>query len=135
MFRLLITLAAATLVLALGACVPGSGDEPEAAVAFDASRQCFFTSQVNGYSDAPDGSNGEERLIIHTGPNDSWLFEAFGNSCRELDFADGVALDTGTRTSLCTGATETLIVPRPGASPDRCSVRLLGKVIELPRQQ
>lgn len=133
--RLLIKCAAPVMAMAMSACVPASGDEPEAAVAFDASRQCFFASQINGYSDAPDGPNGEERLIIHTGPNDSWLFEAFGNSCRDLDFALGVALDTGTRTSLCTGATETLIVPRTGTSPDRCSVRLLGKVIEEPRSQ
>ena len=129
MSRLLITLAASTAVLALASCAQVER-EPEAAVAFDTSRQCFFTNSINGYSDAPDGPNGEERLIIHTGPNDSWLFEAFGNSCNELDFATGVALDTGTRTSLCTGATETLIVPRPGGPPDRCSVRLLGKVIE-----
>lgn len=134
MTRLAMTLVAPVLVLTLAGCTQVADDEPEVPVAFDTSRQCFFTSQINGYSDAPDGPRGQERLIIHTGPNDGWLFEAFGNTCNDLDFAEGVALDTGSRTSLCTGTTETLIVPRTGGTPDRCSVRLLGKVIEPPRQ-
>jgi hypothetical protein len=129
MKRLHLTLAASALTLA--GCAATSADQPEAPVAFDASRQCFFTSQINGFSNAPDGPNGEERLVVHTGPNDSWLFEAFGNSCNDLDFAQGVAFDPRTMTSLCTGTTETLLVPRPGGGPaERCSVRLLGKVIE-----
>lgn len=131
MSRLVPILTAATLALALAGCAATSGDEPEAPLAFDTSRQCFFTSQVNGYSDAPDGPNGEERLVVHTGPNDGWLFEAFGNTCNELDFAEGVAFDQRTMPSLCTGVTETLLVPRAGGGPlERCPVRLLGKVIE-----
>lgn len=135
MTRYVHTLAAGSLAVVLGACTQATDGQPQAQVAFDTARQCFFTSQINGYSDAPDGPDGEERLIIHTGPNDSWLFEAFGGSCRDLDFALGVGLDTGSRTSLCTGAMETLVVPRTGTTPDRCPVRLLGKVIEPPRQQ
>lgn len=131
MNRLHLTLAASALALTLGACAATTTDEPEAPVAFDTTRQCFFTSQINGFSNAPDGPNGEERLVVHTGPNDSWLFEAFGNSCNDLDFAQGVAFDPRTMTSMCTGTTETLLVPRPGGGPaERCSVRLLGKVIE-----
>jgi len=122
------TFATAPLVLLLGACAATTADEPEAPLTFDTSRQCFFASQINGYSDAPDGPGGEERLTVSTGVNDDWLFEAFGNTCRELDFAENVAFDTR-QLSLCTGTTETLLVPRGGSGPpDRCSVRLLGKV-------
>lgn len=122
--------AAVSLALLLGACAATSADQPETPLAFDTARQCFFTSQVNGYSEAPDGPNGEERLVVHTGPNDGWLFEAFGSTCRDLDFAEGVAFDARTMPSLCTGTTETLLVPRAGGGVERCSVRLLGKVIE-----
>lgn len=124
-------LLAGSLALLLGACAATSADQPEAPLAFDTSRQCFFTSQVNGYSDAPDGPGGEERLVVHTGPNDGWLFEAFGNTCSDLDFAEGVAFDRRTQPSLCIGSSETLLVPRAGGGTlERCPVRLLGKVIE-----
>lgn len=122
------TLLAAPLALALGACAATAPDTPEAPLAFDTSRQCFFTSQVNGYSEAPDGPGGEERLVVHTGPNDGWLFEAFGSTCQDLDFAEGVAFDQRTMPSLCTGASETLLVPRAGGGIERCPVRLLGKI-------
>lgn len=119
------------IALTLAACAAAPASEPQAPLAFDTSRQCFFTSQVNGYSDAPDGPNGEERLVVHTGPHDGWLFEAFGNTCHDLDFAQGVAFDPRAMPSLCTGASETLLVPRASGGPlERCPVRLLGKVIE-----
>lgn len=121
--------AIALLALVATGCTQ-TAREPEAQVAFDTSRQCFFTSQINGYSDAPDSPEGRERLIVHTGPNDRWLFEAFG-PCTELDFSLAIALDTDRRTSICTGAMETLVIPRfGGGNAERCPVRLLGKVIE-----
>lgn len=117
----------APLALALGSCAQVDS-EPEAQVAYDTSRQCFFTNNINGYSNAPDGPEGQDRLMVHTGVRDRWLFEVVG-SCIELDFAQAIALDTGSRTSLCTGAVETLLVPTFGRDrPERCTVRLLGKV-------
>ena len=121
--------AVALLALAATGCAQGVR-EPQAQVAFDTSRQCFFTSQVNGYSEAPDSPEGRERVIVHTGPRDSWLFESFG-PCNELDFSQAIALDTGSRASICTGAMETIVIPRfGGTNAERCQVRLLGKVIE-----
>lgn len=123
-------LAATGVALLAAGCTSGAPSEPEAQIAFDTSRQCFFTSSINGYGDAPDGPDGAERLVVSTGPRDDWLFEAIG-PCHELDFAEQIALDTGPSTSVCTGHIETLLVPStiPG-NVDRCQVRLLGKVIQ-----
>ena len=59
-----------------------------------------------------------------------WLLETYG-SCPDLDFANAVGLDVRGSISVCTGQTETLLVPStiPG-EVDRCPVRVLGRVIE-----
>ena len=67
---------------------------------------------------------------MSTGPNDDWLFEVFG-ACNDLDFAQQIAFDTNSRTTIYTGNTETLLVPSTFAGgPDRCQVRLLGKMAD-----
>lgn|SRR5690606_32137725 len=118
----------AALATACASCAPVEEPaEPIAGLSTD--RQCFFTRQINGYSDAPDGPRGD-RIYISTGPNDRWLFETFG-TCFELDWTNAIALDTRGPSNLCTGDTATLIVPRGlDRTPDRCTVRLLGKMAE-----
>lgn len=129
MQRMLLPLAALGAAAAVASCAP-IDKEPISYAGIDQSRQCFFISSINGYSDAPDGPNGEERLIVSTGPNDDWLFQVWG-PCHELDFAEQIAFDPRTRSSICTGNTETLLVPTSISSqPDRCQVRLLGKVTD-----
>jgi hypothetical protein len=121
--------AVAALALATTGCTQATA-EPEAQISFDTERQCFFASTVNGFGDAPDGPDGEDRLVVKTGVRDDWLFESFG-PCPELDFAQAIAFAPRTRTSICTGQTETLLVPSSISGQfDRCQVRLLGKVIE-----
>lgn len=120
----LATLAAA----ACASCAPVE-EEPGPIAGLSTERQCFFTGQIDGYGDAPDGPRGN-RLTVSTGPNDRWLLETFG-PCPELDWSFQIALETRPGTSLCTGDTATLLVPRSiGGRPDRCSVRLLGKLEE-----
>lgn len=125
---------AATLVLAMAACAPVDTPEPDeydATLAnLDTSRACFFTREVNGYSNAPESSAGRERIYIDTGVNERWLLETLA-TCPELDFSHQVALDTRTATSVCTGNLETILVPSvtPG-EVDRCPVRVLGRVLE-----
>lgn len=119
----------AVLGVAIAGCTP-MDEEPMTYAGVDSSRQCFFTDRINGYGDAPDGPNGEERLIVSTGPNDDWLFEVRG-ACPDLDFAQQIAFDTRSRISICTGNTETLLVPSTIRGDfDRCQVRLLGKVTD-----
>jgi hypothetical protein len=119
-----VVIAAATTC---ASCAPV--EEPEPIAGLSTERQCFFTRQINGYGDAPDGPRGD-RIYIDTGPRDRWLLETFG-SCYELDWAQTIALDTRSMSNMCTGDTATLIVPRGlDRTPDRCSVRLLGKMEE-----
>lgn len=124
------------LLVAVGATLAGLAgctqveEEPVAVAGLDTAHQCFFTRNINGYSAAPDGPRGQERVYIETGVNDRWLFEVYG-SCPELDWAQQIALDTRSRSSICTGATETLLVPSYfEGRMDRCAVRLLGKMAE-----
>ncbi len=119
---------AGPLVL-LAACTQAD-QEPRAMAGLDTSRQCFFTSSINGFNNAPDGPNREERLTVSTGPRDDWLFEVIG-PCIELDFAEDIAFAPRTRPSLCTGDRETLLVPSTMSSRgfERCQVRLLGRLL------
>ncbi|TIX49750.1 DUF6491 family protein [Alteraurantiacibacter aquimixticola] len=105
--------------------------EPRTIAGVDTERQCFFTNTISGYTSAPDGPDGEERLIVTTGPSDDWLFEVVG-PCNDLDFAHRIAFDLRGRSTLCTGQTETLLVPSsiPSSRVERCTVRMLGKVLE-----
>jgi hypothetical protein len=120
----LVALAALT-----AACAPVPR-EPAPVAGLSTAHQCFFTRMIYGYNEAPDGPAGD-RLYITTGPHERWLFETYG-SCPELDWSHRIALDTRADISLCTGDTATLIVPTGlGAGvPQRCTVRLLGKMIE-----
>ena len=125
-------IALAALGAATAACAPveDDGGMADAAPVLSSERQCFFTRQINGYGEAPEGPDGEERIYVRTGVNDRWLLEPIG-VCPEIDFALRIGLDTRTMTSLCTDEITTLLVPStiPG-EVDRCRVRVLGKVIE-----
>lgn len=121
-------------MLGLAACAPidaPQADEYDATLAnIDASRACFFTRQINGYSNAPYGPRSAERLYVSTGVREEWLLETIG-ACPDLDFSQMIALDTRNRTSVCTGDVETLLVPDGfGDRVDRCQVRVLGRVME-----
>lgn len=124
----MIRTAAIIATSAIAACAPV--EQPAEPIAgLSTERQCFFSRQVNGYADAPDGPRGD-RIYITTGPNDRWLVETFG-ACPELDWTYAIGLDTRGPSSLCTGDTATLIVPRGiDRTPDRCTVTVLGKMAE-----
>ena len=130
MTRPIIAAAAALAAAAtLAACTQTSG-EPEPIAGVSSERQCFFVRSVNGYSEAPDGPNGEERLTVSTGPNSDWLLETFG-PCLDLDWSFQIAIDTRfAGSNLCTGDTTTIVVPRTASGvPDRCMARVLGKLL------
>ncbi|MEL1251240.1 DUF6491 family protein [Aurantiacibacter gilvus] len=126
--------AALCSALALTACTPVDRAETDAqdpALAnLDTSRACFFTREINGFSNAPNGPHGRDRLYVSTGVREQWLLETRG-ACPELDFSMQVGFDTRGRTSMCTGDLETLVVPdRVRGTVDRCPVEVLGRVIE-----
>ena len=116
---------------ACAACAPVEQDEAFALPAnVSAERQCFSVDQVSGYSEAPDGPDRGERLYVTSRINDRWLLETYG-PCSDLDWSLQIGLDTSASTTLCTGEAATLLVQRTiGERPDRCTARVLGKVID-----
>lgn len=121
---------AAAVALAAAACVPVERGPDEPIAGLSTERACFFTRQINGYSEAPDGPRGQARFYVNTGVRERYLLETFG-PCPDLDWALQIGIDTRMQTSLCTGNTATVIVPRTvGAPPDRCTARVLGRMVD-----
>lgn len=114
---------------ALAACAPAEGDAVRTAAAQQEARQCFFASQVSGFSEAPDGPEGRDRVHIRTGPRDVYLFETWG-PCFELDFAHAIGFDPRFSGSVCTGDRVDLMIPRGiGArKAERCPVQMIRKL-------
>lgn len=128
-------IAAAGLVagtaLGLTACAPvdePAADEYDATLAsLDTERACFFVREVNGYSTAPGGSSGNERIWVDTGVRERFLLETRG-VCPDLDFSHQIGIDAGGSISICSGQTEFLLVPSTiRGEVDRCPVRVLGR--------
>lgn len=125
-----LSLLAAASALAAVSCAPVDRGPEEPIAGLSPERACFFTSQINGYSEAPDGPSGGDRLYVTVGVRDRYLLETYG-PCPELDWAFQIAIDTRMQTSLCSGDIATVIVPRGiGGAPDRCTARVLGKMID-----
>lgn len=125
MFRTL----SATIMLGsapfVASCAPPA-QEPETLVGLDTSNQCFFTRSVQGFSDAPDGPSGQERIFVDTGVNEKFVLEPVG-TCLDIDFAQQVAIDSRFGPSLCTGDLTDVIVPS-ATRADRCQMRVIGRV-------
>ncbi|WAT17651.1 DUF6491 family protein [Aurantiacibacter sp. MUD11] len=116
-------------VLATAACVYDGQEEPEPIANLSTERECFFVSQVNGYNEAPDGPRGD-RLYVRTGVRDRFLLETLG-TCPDLDWSWQIGIDPNHQSAVCTGDVVDLVIPRTaGGRPDRCSARVLGKMIE-----
>jgi hypothetical protein len=110
-----LTLLAAAAVL--GSCTSDDGGPRSAS-----GRQCFFPSQVTGYTDA-----GRDRIYVHTGPRDIYLFETAGR-CPEIESSEKIAFDHRGSTTICSGIDVTLIVPQTTTGTIRCPVRMIRKL-------
>jgi hypothetical protein len=130
----LLGVAAAASALAMAGCAAVPEEPRDLPANISTARQCFFTGQINGYAEAPRGSRSRERFTVRTGARDEWLLETFG-SCPAFSWSNAIALDTRGINSLCTGQTATVLVPSTLGTDrvDRCTVRVLGKVIPAPR--
>lgn len=113
----------------LSACA--SYDQPESSSASTAAasgRQCFWLSQVSGFNDAPDDRVGSDRIYVHTGPSQTYLFETFG-PCPDLNFSETIGFDQNGPGQICNGIDVDLLVPGPGGGPpQRCAVRMIRKL-------
>lgn len=88
-------------------------------------RDCFFLSQVSGFSSA-----GRDRINVSVGPRRTYEFETFG-SCPQIDFAQAIAFDQNGPGTICRGIDVDLIVPS-SIGPQRCPVKMIRRLPEKP---
>ena len=112
------TLAAISILAA--SCAPQPGSPPEAQ-APQSARDCFFLSQVSGYTHA-----GRNKIRVSTGPRQTYEFETLG-SCPELENAEAMGFDPAGAGTICRGIDVDLIVPT-STGPRRCAVSMIRKV-------
>ncbi len=113
---------------ALASCAPVAEPGPKTLAALDTSRQCFFTRNVNGFSEAPDGADGKERIYVNAGPSKRFVVEPVG-TCHDIDFAEKIVIADRYGPSLCTGDTVELVVPS-SIGNQQCLARVIGKVAD-----
>jgi len=118
-------LAAATalaLTVALAACAaPPSGSAAPGQLADAAPRQCFRTQDVHGFA-----AQDETVVNVQVGVRDVYRLELV-SPCRDVNWAQGVALRSRGGSSICTGLDAELIVPSP-IGPTTCPVRTVRRL-------
>ena len=92
-----------------------------------AGSDCFHLSQVSGFNDAPDTERGTDRIYVHAGPSDTYLFETFG-SCPDLNWSEAIAFDQNGPGRICRGIDVDLLVPT-SIGVRRCPVRMITRVL------
>ncbi|WP_156500331.1 DUF6491 family protein [Croceicoccus bisphenolivorans] len=114
--------------LALAACTYSQTEDASTQSASATSRDCFFLSEVSGFNDAPDIEPGFDRIYVHTGPRETYLFETFG-SCPDLNYSETIAFDQNGPGQICRGIDVDLLVPT-SIGVQRCPVRMISRVAE-----
>ena len=118
--------AAAFLTLA-ASCAPYA-DAPGTAEASGTKRDCFFLSQISGYTHA-----GRNKIRVSTGPSKIYEFETLG-SCPELNHAEVMGFDQAGGGTICKGIDIDLIVPS-SIGPRRCAVSMIRKIEKAKRDE
>lgn len=113
---------AALAAASLAACT-ASSEPARQAMPGTAARQCFFLSQVSGYTQV---KGSDDRIRVSTGPRDRYEFEVFG-PCPHLRDAESMGFDQAGGGTICSGLDVDLIVPTP-IGPQRCPVRMIRKL-------
>jgi hypothetical protein len=116
-------IAGCAAAVALAASCASHASAPEPARAAGSERQCFFLSQVSGYTHV---KGARDRIRVSTGPRDTYEFEVFG-PCPYLDDAETMGFDQAGGGTICSGLDVDLIVPTP-IGPQRCPVRMIRKL-------
>ncbi|WP_370275436.1 DUF6491 family protein [Hyphomonas atlantica] len=114
--------------LALASCAYSQTEDATTQSASAAGRDCFFLSEVSGFNDAPDIERGSDRIYVHTGPSETYLFETFG-SCPDLNYSETIAFDQNGPGRICRGIDVDLLVPT-SIGVQRCPVRMISRVPE-----
>jgi len=98
------------------------------APAEEATRECFFARQVNGFRSVEDaaGQRLETRVLIDVGAADTYEFELL-RRCHGLRFARSIALERSGPGRICGGLDVDLIV-QDTLGPERCRVTMVRKL-------
>ncbi len=100
------------------ACTP----EPPA-TAQQSSRECFWGSQVTGFSDA-----GPDRAILNIGQRESWEL-TLAPGCPDVDWAMKIGIRSRGGDRICPGRPAELFVPNAsGSGMRRCLVQSVRKL-------
>ncbi len=108
----------------LAGCAASDGPVPMASAREDG-RECFFLSQVSGFSSA-----GRDSIKVSVGPRRDYEFKTFG-SCPDIDYANAIAFDQNGPGTICRGMDVDLIVPT-SIGPQRCPVSMIRRLPERP---
>ncbi|GGD82969.1 DUF6491 family protein [Croceicoccus mobilis] len=114
--------------LALAGCTYSQSNDVATQSSLAGSRDCFFLSQVSGFDDARDIERGSDRIYVHTGPSETYLFETFG-SCPDLNYSETIAFDQNGPGQICRGIDVDLLVPTI-IGVQRCPVRMISKLAD-----
>lgn len=107
----------------LAGCTASAEAPPRAAVADGGPKQCFFLSQIDGYTHV---KGSRDRIRVSTGPKDMYEFQVFG-PCPFLNDAEKMGFDQAGGGTICSGLDVDLIVPTT-IGPQRCPVRMIRKL-------
>ena len=121
--RLIAAPSALGAALLFGCAAPDAA--PPAASAANDGRDCFFLSQVSGFTSA-----GRDKINVSVGPRRNYEFKTFG-SCPDIDFANAIAFDQNGPGTICRGMDVDLIVPA-SIGPQRCPVSMIRRLPEKP---
>ena len=103
-------------------------DNAPAQVAADGGpdRDCFFLSQVSGYSPA-----GRDTIRVSAGPGRDYEFKTFG-SCPDIDYGNVIGFDKRGPGTICQGMDVDLIVPS-SIGPRKCPVSMIRRIPPTPQ--
>src|SRR5688572_10608824 len=112
--------AAAAALMSVGAAAPGAAKSPLEG-AEKPKRQCFWTSQINGFA------SDDDRIVnVRVGVKDVYQFEMLGR-CVDVDWSHRIAVVSRGSSRICDGLDAEVIAPS-SIGPMRCAVKTVRKL-------
>ena len=115
------TLVIAATASLLAGCAATETTPTTAAAEGGSNRDCFYLSQVSGYSPA-----GRDMIKVSVGPGRDYEFKTFG-SCPDIDYSHAIGFDKKGPGTICQGMDVDLIVPS-SIGPRRCPVSMIRRI-------
>ena len=120
--KLKIALAAALAgLMSAGAAAPLAVAKSPLEGAEAPKRQCFRTSQINGFA-----TNDDRHVNVRVGVKDVYRFEMLGR-CTDIDWSHQIAVTSRGSSFICDGLDAEVIAPSP-IGPMRCAVKTVRKL-------